>query len=165
MVRKVIIISRSLAIHVRKAALRLAKIQPICPNHQLKKKKITFYEMGIMWYELWNIKVKLNRLGILPSNPKQKFISDKFLGKKINLWKIIKTESWYFEDQPSHSEAFGRMEGWVKIQITRGHNILLPSYSKVTVNSIIYNFFLIGRMPTMDQGTYTYMNIHTCVYV
>lgn len=141
MARKVIIISRSFGIHVRKAAMRLAKIQPICPNHQFSK-KITFCEMGILWYELWNIKVKLNRIGILPSNPKQKFIGDKISGKKNKLKKkLLKQKVGILRIILPIPEAFGRMEGWVRIQITRGHDILLTSYSKVTVNCIIYDIF------------------------
>ena len=98
--------------------------------------------MGILWYELWNIKVKLNRIGILPSNPKQKFIGDKISGKKNKLKKkLLKQKVGILRIILPIPEAFGRMEGWVRIQITRGHDILLTSYSKVTVNCIIYDIF------------------------
>lgn len=141
------------------------KFSPYVPVINFKK-KITFCEMGILWYELWNIKVKLNRLGILPSNPKQKFIGDKISGKKKKTYeKIIKTESWYFEDQPSHSRSFWKDGGVGENPDNKRtwypFNKLFQSYCKL----YYLRFFLIGRMPTMGQGIYTDVNIHTCVYV
>ena len=125
--------------------------------------------MCILWYELWNIKVKLNRLGILPFNPKQKFIGDKFLGKKNKLMKkLLKQKVGILRINLPIPEAFGRMEGWVRIQITRGHDILLPSYSEVTVNCIIYNFFKLAECLLWIRALthiWTYTPVSMCKHV
>lgn len=56
-------------------------------------------------------------------------IGDKFLKKTYK--KLLRQKGDILRINLPIPEAFGRMEGWVRILITRGHDIPLPSYSKV----------------------------------